>query len=90
MPAQPTSDEASVPREDPGGQRLEGRGNVFRPACPHCGSKDCILDDRVKSNGWREMLVYWLMFVGAMTVTLHMRCRRCDRTFKSWKSQVVE
>lgn len=58
----------------------------FSPACPHCGSKDAVIDPDVRSNGWREYVVYGCMLIGAMTVTLYMRCEECGEPFEAWKS----
>lgn len=59
----------------------------FGPACPRCGSKEAVIDPTEASNRWREYVVYAGMLLGAMTVTLHMRCEQCGMPFKAWKSQ---
>jgi len=72
----------------PSGER-KAQKSPFGPACPHCGSKDAVIDPAVKSNAWREYAVYAGMLWGGMTVTLYMRCNQCGGAFESWKSRTT-
>jgi len=63
--------------------------SVFGPACPYCGSKDAVIDPEVKSNVWREYVVYACMLWGGMTVTLYMRCNQCGGAFETWKTKTT-
>lgn len=60
--------------------------NIFGCKCPYCGTRDVDLDREKKWNTLREYLVYiCAIFIGTITVSLYMRCRRCTGTFRSYK-----
>jgi len=60
--------------------------NIFGCKCPYCGTRDVDLDREKKWNTLREYAVYvFALFVGTITVSLYMKCRRCTGRFRSYK-----
>jgi len=60
--------------------------NMFGCKCPYCGSRELDIDRERKWATLREYAVYmFAIFVGTISLSLYMKCKRCTGTFRTYK-----